>query len=104
MAAQFDGRWFQRADGLVFRMDDPDHIKRMLSEGWREVDDPHATLPAPVALPAGDLHPESLEVIQTRNDQARAAMEPASAATAAPHLKKIKAVDARVDARGEGGV
>ena len=53
MAAQFsEGRWFQRADGMVFRMDDPDHIKRMLSEGWHEVDGPQTLTPISEELPA----------------------------------------------------
>ncbi|HET8906190.1 MAG TPA: hypothetical protein VFN11_04415 [Ktedonobacterales bacterium] len=56
-AAQFEGRWFQRADGMVFRMDDPDHIQRMLSEGWHEVDGPQTLTPVPVELPAESAAP-----------------------------------------------
>jgi hypothetical protein len=73
MAGQFiGGRWFERAsDGVVFRMDDPDHIKRMLAEGWREVDGPHAPTPLSVVEPPTDhLTPDTPEVIQARNDAA----------------------------------
>ena len=57
-AAQFfEGRWFRRPDGVVFRMDDPDHIKRMLSEEWHEVDGPQTLTPLSEELPAESAAP-----------------------------------------------
>lgn len=94
MAGQFitsvDGRWFQRADGIIFRMDDPSHITRMLAEGWHEVDGPHAS--TPVTSDDDDELPsvaETLEEVQARNAAARAAFSRTPPATGAA-LKPIR--------------
>lgn len=34
------GEWMQRGDGFITYVVHPDHIKRVLTEGWRVVADP----------------------------------------------------------------
>lgn len=80
MAGPFTrGRWFKRADGVIFRMDDPDHITRMLDEGWHEV-----TGPAPNPIP-------SVAPVAPDIEAARAAfgLEPRPPR---PHVKPIRKV------------
>lgn len=86
-------RWWRRPDGVIFMMTDPDHIKRMLTEGWVEVESPHTTAglsPSP-AVVAPDVTPEPTpDELQAHNDQARAAF---SATTPKPITsKKIKSI------------
>ena len=46
-------RWWRRGDGLIFMVTDPDHIKRLLSEGWQEAAGPTGdVLPAAPASSA----------------------------------------------------
>ncbi len=70
MTGQFgERRWFQRpGDGLIFSMADLDHIQRMLSEGWLEVDGPDAR-DVPTSPP--DMPPAvPPDTIQARNNAA----------------------------------
>ena len=55
-------------------MNDPDHIKRMLAEGWRELDGPFITAETDAAALHMSLEtPETPGAIQERNDLARRA-------------------------------
>lgn len=92
-------RWWQRpGDGIIFMMTDPDHIARMLREGWREVEHPCntgsdtiTTDQPPPATPEPPLSAAAeAEALQERNDAARAwAMGKPQTSVAKP-IKKIQ--------------
>ncbi len=66
-------RWWQRpGDGIVFMVNDPDHITRIVREGWREVERPEAA-PAEPPMSAPPETPEQIKARQAFNDEARAA-------------------------------
>ena len=65
-------RWWRRGDGHIFMIADPDHIKRVQSEGWQEVAGPQGdVLPAAAAAAAPPAPVASPEEIQARNDAGR---------------------------------
>lgn len=109
------GRWFARqVDGLVFRIDDPDHITRVLSEGWQEVSSPHssntgspnqdvdgAATPLPSTPTPPPTESPTPAQIQARNDAARAAFS-GNAPHGSASGKKAKAIKPAGIRRVEG--
>lgn len=100
-------RWWRRGDGQIFMIADPDHIKRVLGEGWQEVASPMGdVLPAATDVttdtPAPE-SPESPEEIQARNNAARAAFSgeaptPAATSKAKPIRKAVSPGEAGEEA------
>jgi hypothetical protein len=42
-------RWWRRGDGTIWMVNDPDHVRRILADGWQEVAGPTGDVPLAAA-------------------------------------------------------